>query len=671
MLFSRMLWCASTLPSILATRAADWGVARVTPVTRSTLVSRSDGVDVGDGEESAMIMTILAALEPPPFSGEILSVLLLLLGALILFVTEWLSVDLIAVLVILGLTVSGILDPEGALSGFSHPAVIGVGALFIVSEGLLRTGALGVLANRLEVMSQGRESRFMVLTLGIVLVSSAFLNNTPVVAMFIPIVLGISRKLGINPSHVLIPLSYAAILGGTCTLIGTSTNLLVATIVAREEGLRDLRMFEFTALGAILSTAGMIYLIFFARKLIPERQTITTLTAQGGSGSREYATELEIEAGGALDGKKFSETPLAGTNDIRILQVIRGEEILWPPFTDTVLQEGDALVIAGTVEQLMSIQQEQGLATLAEILAEKHGSLAERETELAEVLIQSESHYAGQELGEVQLRRRFGVQVLAILRHGMHLRQKLSEHPLRVGDVLLVQGTPEGLERIGAEEGLVLLSGIEDVMVRRTKAPIALSILIAVIGMLALQLKAFPLAIVALMGAAAMILTGCLPAGKVYEAIHWRVLVLIAGMLALGSALHQTGAADWIAIHMVTTLEFLGPHGLVVAILVLSALLTEAVSNTAVAALMVPVALSLAKSLEINGASASPYPFIFAVAYGASCSFLTPIGYQTNTLVYGAGAYRFSDFFRAGLPLVLIVWTIGGILIPFFWPLSQ
>jgi len=447
-----------------------------------------------------MIMTILAALEPPPFNGEILSVLLLLLGALILFVTEWLSVDLIAVLVILVLTVSGILDPEGALSGFSHPAVIGVGALFIVSEGLLRTGALGVLANRLETMSQGRESRFMVLTLGIVLVSSAFLNNTPVVAMFIPVVLGISRKIGINPSHVLIPLSYAAILGGTCSLIGTSTNLLVATIVAQEEGLRELRMFEFTALGAILSAAGMIYLIFFARKMIPERQTITTLTAQSGTGLREYATELEVEAGGALDGKKFSETPLADTNDIRILQVIRGEEILWPPFTDTVLQEGDALVIAGTVEHLMSIQQEQGLATLADILAEKHGSLAERETELAEVLIQSESHYAGQKLGEVQLRRRFGVQVLAILRHGMHLRQKLSEHPLRVGDVLLVQGTPDGLERIGAEEGLVLLSGIEDVTVRRTKAPIALTILIGVVGMLALQLETFPLAIVALRG---------------------------------------------------------------------------------------------------------------------------------------------------------------------------
>ncbi len=610
----------------------------------------------------------LAAQEPPTLDAPILTVLGLLVASLVLFVTEWVSVDVVAVLVVLALILTGILETEPALAGFGHPAVIGVGALFVVSEGLLRTGALGVVANRIERWSSGDETRFLVFTLAIVLVSSAFLNNTPVVAMFIPIVLGISRRLGVNPSHMLIPLSYAAILGGTCSLIGTSTNILVASIVAQEEGLEPLGMFEFTALGSILSFAGLIYLIFFARKLIPERSTITSLTSQGGGGRlREYATELEVRAGGSLVGQRFGDTPLSDATGIRVLQVIRGEEIIWPPLENTILEEEDALVIAGSVEDLVAVREERGLANLDEILSDEESHLTNRETELAEVLVQSNSIYAGQKLGEVQFRRRFGVHVLAILRHGMHLRQKLSEHPLRVGDVLLVQGVSDGLERVGSEEGLVLLSGIEDVLIRKSKAPIALGILIAVIGLLALQW--LQMATVALIGAVAMILSGCLPAGKVYEAVHWRILVLIAGMLALGVAMGETHAADWVAHHIVTALDFIGPHGMVVVVLILSALLTEVVSNNAVAALMVPVALSLSRELTIDEVTVSPYPFIFAVAYGASCSFLTPIGYQTNTLVYGAGGYRFSDFFKAGFPLVLIVWTLGGILIPVFWPL--
>ena len=382
---------------------------------------------------------------------------------------------------------------------------------------------------------------------------------------------------------------------------------------------------------------------------------------------REYATELEVRPGGTLAGKRFSDTPLADASGIRVLQVIRGEEIIWPPFENLILEAEDALVIAGTVEDLMAVKEERGLASLEEILSEDDTHISGRETELAEVLVQSNSLYAGQKLGEVQIRRRFGVEVIAILRHGMHLRQKLSEHPLRVGDVLLVQGTAEGLQRVGAEEGLVLLTGIDDVVVRRAKAPMALGILVCVIALLATQMRS--MAEIALLGAVAMILTGCLPAGKVYEAVHWRVLVLIAGMLALGQAMDVTGAADWIAHHIVHDLDFIGPRGLIIAILILSALLTEVVSNNAVAALMVPVALSLASGLQVDGQAVSPYPFIFAVAYGASCSFLTPIGYQTNTLVYGAGGYKFSDFFRAGLPLVLIVWAIGGWLIPVFWPL--
>ena len=589
-------------------------------------------------------------------------VLIILVATLGLFVSEAVSVDLIAVLVLLALTLLNILPIDQALEGFGHPAVIGVGALFVVSEGLLRTGALGFVANRIERWSGGKPLVMMTLILAIVLVSSAFLNNTPVVAMFIPVAMGLSLKMGMNPSRLLLPLSYAAILGGTCTLIGTSTNILVSSIV-EQNGKDPLGMFEFTRLGWILATAGFIYLLTFGQRLIPDRQTITSLTSMGGERRHhEYVTELEIRQGGGLIGKKFTDSVLHHAEGVQILQVIRGESIMWPPLDNLVLAKGDALVISGSIDNLIAIQEKSGLATLDEIVSESAGKPTDSETELAELLVLPNSHYIGRDLASVELRRRFGLNVLAIQRHGMHLRRKISEHPLRVGDLLLVQGTSEGFDRIRAEEGLLLMAGVNDVVVRRSKAPLAIGILSAVILMLVL--RPFPMATVALIGAAAMVLSGCLPAGKVYDAVHWRVLVLIAGMLALGSAMQTTGAAQWVADGIQTFSGTLGPHGLVVAILILSSLLTEAISNTAVAAVMIPVALSMATQLEV-----SHTPFVMAVAYGASCSFLTPIGYQTNTLVYGAGGYRFGDFARLGLPLVLMVWIVGGWLIPVFWPL--
>ncbi|HIO65046.1 MAG TPA: SLC13 family permease, partial [Planctomycetes bacterium] len=295
--------------------------------------------------------------------------------------------------------------------------------------------------------------------------------------------------------------------------------------------------------------------------------------------------------------------------------------------------------------------------------SETQGSATQRESQLAELLVLPSSHYVGQLLGSVELRRRFGLNVIGLQRHGMHMRSKISEHPLRVGDVLLIQGTPEGLDRIRAEEGLVLMSGVDDVVVRKEKAPLAILILIAVIGLLATQ--ALPMAWIALCGAVAMVITGCITGAKAYEAVQWKILVLIAGTLALGKAMVDSGTADWLA-QIVASLEpYLGAHGLVVVTLIVAALLTEMVSNAAVAAVLVPVAIKIANEVQ-----ADYYPFIMAVAFGASLSFLTPIGYQTNTLVYGAGGYRFGDFARVGAPLVVIIWTVAGLLIPYFWPLT-
>ena len=606
---------------------------------------------------------------------EIIEVLIVLAITLIFFASEILAVDVIAVLVLLYLVVpwpwsfegESLLEIGKALKGFGHPAVIGVGALFIVSEGLLRTGALGFLSNHLHKWSRGSNRLLTALMLLIVLVASAFLNNTPVVAMFIPVVLGACLRSGMNPSTILIPLSYAAILGGTCTLIGTSTNILVASIVgvSVEDGGPgiELGMFEFTKLGFILAAIGFVYLLTVAPRLLPERQTITSLASLGGDRRhREYITEIEVR-GGDLIGQRFGDTMLAIPGKVRILQIIRGEEIIWPPLEDEKLQLGDALVISGSIEDLMEVQEEQGVASLSEIVSETQGSATQRESQLAELLVLPSSHYVGQLLGSVELRRRFGLNVIGLQRHGMHMRSKISEHPLRVGDVLLIQGTPEGLDRIRAEEGLVLMSGVDDVVVRKEKAPLAILILIAVIGLLATQ--ALPMAWIALCGAVAMVITGCITGAKAYEAVQWKILVLIAGTLALGKAMVDSGTADWLA-QIVASLEpYLGAHGLVVVTLIVAALLTEMVSNAAVAAVLVPVAIKIANEVQ-----ADYYPFIMAVAFGASLSFLTPIGYQTNTLVYGAGGYRFGDFARVGAPLVVIIWTVAGLLIPYFWPLT-
>ena len=591
----------------------------------------------------------------------IFQVLALLVVALLLFASELVAVDIVAVCLLLFLVGSDLLDISSALAGFGHPAVVGVGALFVVSEGLLRTGALGFLSNRLLKWSGGHQGLLTILILIIVLVASAFLNNTPVVAMFIPVVLGTCLKTGVNPSKILIPLSYAAILGGTCTLIGTSTNILVSSI-ARESAGIELGMFDFTRLGGLLAVIGLVYLIFIGPKLVPERQTITSLASLGGDRrQREYVTEIEIR-GGELVGSRFGDTLLASSGKVRILQVIRGESIIWPPLDDLVLREGDALVISGTIEELMKLQEGSDVASLAEIVSESQGTPQEKEAELAELLVLPNSRFMGQTLGSVELRRRYGLHVLAIQRHGMHMRSKISEHPLRTGDVLLIQGTPDSLERIRGEEGLVLMSGVEDVLVKKEKAPIAIGILCLVTILLGTQ--ALPMAAIALGGAVLMILSGCISGTKAYESIQWRILVLIAGMLAMGQAMDQTGAAQWIAEQVSGLQGTLGAEGLVVVTLIVAALLTEMISNAAVAAVLVPVSLKIASQLEV-----SPEPFIMAVAFGASLSFLTPVGYQTNTLVYGAGGYKFTDFARVGAPLVIILWAIAGWLIPVIWPL--
>ena len=405
-----------------------------------------------------------------------MQVLLLLFAALFLFASEIFAVDVVAVCLLLILISLDLLDISEALAGFGHPAVVGVGALFIVSEGLLKTGALGFLSNRLLKWSGGQHRILTILILLIVLVASAFLNNTPVVAMFIPVVLGTCLKTGVNPSKVLIPLSYAAILGGTCTLIGTSTNILVASI-ARESAGIELGMFEFTRLGGLLAFIGLIYLIVIGPKLVPERQTITSLASLGGDRRhREYVTEIQIN-GGDLVGKRFGETLLNHQEGVRILQIIRGESIIWPPLDHHVLKKGDALVISGTIEELMKLQEKEGVTNLAEIVSETQGTPQEKEAELAELLVLPNSRFVGQTLGSVELRRRYGLHVLAIQRHGMHMKSKISDHPLRTGDVLLVQGTPESLDRIRGEEGLVLMSGVDDVLVRKKKAPLAIGIL--------------------------------------------------------------------------------------------------------------------------------------------------------------------------------------------------
>jgi di/tricarboxylate transporter len=591
---------------------------------------------------------------------EIAAVFAITIVTFALFISEKLRPDVLAMSVLCLLAVIGLLKPAEILSCFSNPAPITVAAMFILGAGLTRTGALEGVANRLLVWAEKGEAHLVAATMLIAIFISAFINNTAVVVFFLPVVLQVCAQKQIAPSRLLIPLSYAAMFGGCCTLIGTSTNIVVSNVALRSHGI-SIGLFEPTRLGILFAVAGLAYVVLLGRRFLPERETLTTLL--GASRGKEFRTEVVVLRNSPLIGQRLGDVRARNLRAGTIVGVTRNGEPVEPPFDQIMLQEGDHIIMNLAISGVRDVQATRGLALLpeAELGVEQLGAEA---TALVEALVPNNTPLLGKSLRQLDFAHRHGVRILALHRQGMNVRDRFEEVPLHFGDTLLLQGTEEAIEKLREDRSILLLAPTKIAAPRRHKGWIAIGIVAGV--MLAITLGRFPVEIVAVVGALMLVLTRCLDMNEAYDAVNWNIIFLIIGMLGLGLATETTGAARFLAEKLNEWFGVFGPRVALAGIYLIAMLLTEMISNNAVAALVTPIAISSALALGCD-----PRPFVFAVMFAASASFATPVGYQTNTMIYGAGGYKFADFFKVGAPLNLFFWVLATILIPIFWPLNQ
>jgi di/tricarboxylate transporter len=588
---------------------------------------------------------------------EIIFVLALVVIAVILFATEKLPVDLVALLVMGALLVSGIISPEEGIAGFSNPATVTVGAMFVLSAGLFKTGAVNYLGRALSRLFKLNLWLALIVTMIIAGVLSGFINNTPVVAIFLPILLGVARDLNVSPSRLLMPLSFASMFGGVCTLIGTSTNILVSAIAERH-GQPAFGMFEFTPMGAIFFGAGLLYMIFIGMRLIPDRRGKGDLTQTFGMG--DYLIDVVLLPEAKSVGKSVADSPLVKDLDLDILEVRRDDRLIPFPTAETVLAANDVLRVRCEVEQIKQLQEREGIALKPEVQW-RDEELESVESMLVEAVIAPNSVLEGKTLKGIRFRSYFGGTVLALRHRGEIVHENLETTPLRAGDVLLVKIRRDHLIHLEEHEAFLVVSEVGLPTFRKRKILPAVAIVAGVV--LAAAFNILPILISAIAGSILMILVGCLDMEDAYKAVEWKVIFLLAGVLSLGAALEKTGAALLVSDALIAGVGPWGPMALLAAVFLLTTVLTNVMSNNATAALLAPIALAASESLGL-----SPRPLLMAVTFAASLSFMTPVGYQTNTLIYGPGQYKFADFLRTGTLLNLLFWLLATLLIPQFWP---
>ena len=588
---------------------------------------------------------------------EVGFVLGLTLVAVVLFVTEKFSTDVVAVLVMIALLVSGILTPAEGFNGFANPATVTVGAMFVISAGLFRAGAVNFLGRGLRRLAR-RSSTLMVLVMMLGVGSlSSFLNNTATVAIMIPVIMVVAQRVNTSPSKLLMPLAFASLLGGMCTVLGTSTNIL-ASSMAETAGLEPLSMFEFSRLGIIFFAVGVIYMMTIGRKMIPEHRTSGDLTRSFGLG--DYLTELQLSDKSQLVGESLESAPLLEEFDIEVLQIIRGKDLLRPT-PRTVLREQDLLRVKGDVSTINELK-ERAEASLGMQIKWQDSDLESKDTKLVEAVVGPSSPLAGRSLVESNPRKNYGVSVLAIRHHGALKHGELQNIKLMSGDTLLIEVPNSRIPYLIQQRVFLVASKAGIPQFDLLKAAKGVAIVVSVITSAALGWLSIASAAAA--GALLIVLSKCISMEEAYAAIEWNVLFLLAGMLALSIAMEKTGTSAMLAGGIVDVFGAMGPRALVAAFFGATMLLTSVMSNQATVALLIPVAITTAYSIDAN-----PRTFIFAVMFAASSSFMTPVGYQTNTMIYGPGQYTFNDFLRVGTPLSLIFWVLGTLLIPWFWPL--
>ena len=645
-------------------------------------------------------------------TADMIILVAILVVASYLYLTDWLATETTSALAIASLALSGILDSREALSGFASTATLTVGAMFVISGGLLRTGALEIVTIGLARFSGGSPRRLLILLGGVIPLASAIMNNTPVVVMMAPVVLSLSQRFRIQPSKLLIPLSYFAVLGGTITLLGTSTNILVDDLY-RATGGPGFNLLTFTPLGLIFTVAGGIFIVLTSQRLLPDRSPAGSL-GEGRHQSTPFVAELTVEESSPLLGQNvgelFSEaasvrfsrrrserhhrrlTHLRGAlhsngesaqDRIELLELLRDGRPHRarrpqpsrfglvrrsdPDDAESLrIQAGDVLVICGAPPVIARfIETYSGYASEPGQFApppSERSSGASPALRIVEAVILPDSIAIGRQLAQLEFEDSHQVHVLGLQRRGGQRRVGPRHARLNSGDVLLLQGTRAGLHAVSELFKLLLVEGVESAIVRRAKNRPALIIMGAVI--LLASLTDIPIVMLALGGAGLMVATRCLRADEAMSSLDGATLLLLAGTIPMGIAMQKTGLAQLLVDQLIAVSGQVSPVVMISLFYLFTSLLTQLISNNAVAVLLTPIALSMAATLQVN-----PQPLLMTIAFGASASFMTPMGYQTNAIVRGAGGYTFGDYLRIGIPLTIIMWALATFLIPIFWPL--